>query len=163
MIQSSGRGFQEPFVRQITFFLQNKVGELGDVLRHVEAEGIVVHSVSVLDGIDCAVVRFVVDRVDATMKLLYDSRISATENAVIAVPLPNDGSSLLEVCRALLSAEINLHYMYPMITRMHDRGIVLIHVDDADTGVEVLERRGFEIIGHNELLTPEDDEESGAW
>ncbi|MCA8962235.1 MAG: acetolactate synthase [Planctomycetes bacterium] len=162
MIQSS-RGFQEPYVRQLTFFLQNKVGEIGDVLRTFRAENIVVHALSVLDSFDFAVVRMVVDKTDKCLRILKDAGLSASENSLIGVQLPDDGSSLLDLCRALLSAELNLHTMYPLLTRPGGQGVILIYVDNPDLGVEILDQRGFRIIGHAELRDPNDDTERGAW
>ncbi len=162
MIQQS-RGFQEPFVRQITFFLQNKVGELADVLRHLSRDEIVIHALSVFDSVDYAVIRMVVDKTDQAISILAGSGVNVSENMTIAVEVPDEGSSIRDVTRALLSGEINLHYMYPMISRPNDRGVLLIRIDDPDLGVEILEKRGFTLVGHGELMDDSDESESGAW
>ena len=62
-----------------------------------------------------------------------------------------------------LSGEINLHYMYPMISRPNGRSVVLIRLDDLELGVEILDKRGFTTIGHGELMDHTDETESGAW
>ena len=162
MIQSS-RGFQEPFVRQITFFLQNRVGQLADVLRHLGNQDIIVHALSVFDSVDYAVIRMVVDKTDKAIATLDGVGVNVSENMTIAVEVREDGSSLLEISRALLSGEINLHYMYPMISRPNGRSVVLIRLDDLELGVEILDKRGFTTIGHGELMDHTDETESGAW
>lgn len=149
MIQTS-RGYEDPFVRQLALFLQNKVGELGDVLRHLEKQTIGVHALCVTDSVDFAVVRLVVDHVDRALRVLEEVRIPVSQNSVLAVEL-KQGDSVLSICRALLAAEINTHYVYPMLSRPRGNAALILHVDDPDTGAEILAGRGFYLIDESEL------------
>src|SRR5687768_15106074 len=123
------RGYEDPSVTQLAVFLQNRVGALRDVLRRLEAAQVTVHALSVSDSVDYAVVRLIVDKCESAKTALRTNGFPVSENTLLAVELPDDRAGLLAVCQALIAAEINIHYAYPMFTRPRGRGVVLIHVD----------------------------------
>lgn len=153
MVQTE-RGYEDPSVRQLAIFLQNRVGELGDVLRHLEASHVRVHAVSVADSVDFAVVRLIVDHVDAAKKCLGEAKFSVSQSSLLAVEIPDEGDGLLAVCRSLIRAEINIHYAYPMLTRPRGRGAILIQADNLHMGADVLTRNGFRLLDEHDLATP---------
>lgn len=148
------RGYDDPGLRQLSIFLHNRVGELADLLRHFESERITVHGLSIADSVDFAVLRIVVDKVDAARRILRDCNLSCSDNMILGVELPDERSGLLQVCRALIGAEINIHYVYSLMSRPHGRPGILIHVDDMGTAVEALTKRGFDLLFENDLQPP---------
>ena len=92
----TAQGYQDPCVRQIGIFLQNQVGELGDVLRHLQKESISVHAISVTDSVDFAVVRLIVDRVEDACEELDRTRLIARRIRRI------NAQVLLQACHRLL-------------------------------------------------------------
>ncbi len=145
------RGYQDPCVRQLGIFLQNQVGELADVLRHLAKDSISVKAITVTDSVDFAVVRLIVDRVDQARKTLTRAGFALRESRILAVVLPESRNGLLETCRVLIRAEINIHYVYPMMNRPQGREAVIIHTDDFDTACEVLRKGGFHLIDEADL------------
>src|SRR5580700_468885 len=49
---------------------------------------------------------------------------------------------LITVCSALLAAEINIHYIYPLLVRPSGPAVVL-YVDDPTLAAQILIRKGF--------------------
>ena len=147
----TAHGYEDPSIRQIAIFLHNRVGELGEVLRYLGQEAIVVHAISVADSVDFAVMRMVVNHVDMAKETFESRGYSVTESPVLAVELPDAVDALLQVCRALLGAELNIHYAYPMFTGLGQREVVLIHVDDHVLASEVLRKRGLNLIDQHDL------------
>ena len=150
------RGYEDPRVSQIAVFLRNRVGELGDVLRLLEKESLTVHALSVADAVDYAVVRLVVDAPDVAKQVLEAEGIAVTESRLLAVKLPDDRDAPLRLCRALLGAEVNIHYAYPMSTRA---GAMVLRVDDRATAIEALKKRDFELIDQGDLQGDEGSNE----
>ncbi len=147
------RGYDDPSVTQLAVFLQNRVGELRDVLRRLEASQVTVHALSVSDSVDYAVVRLIVDKCETARGTLRGAGFAVSENTLLAVELPDDRAGLLAVSQALIAAEINIHYAYPMFTRPHGRGVVVIHVDSFGPATEVLRKNGFALLDERDLLT----------
>lgn len=155
MIQTS-RGYDDPHVRQLAIFLPNKVGELSDALRHLEKAAIHVHAMSVADSVDFAVVRLVVDHVDRGTRVFESARIPVATSTVLAVELLDEAENgVLRVCRALLGAEINVHYAYPMLTRPRSKPVIILHVDEPEVGADILTSRGFYLLTEEDLESPD--------
>lgn len=150
------RGYEEPSVRQISLFLQNRVGELGTVLRHLGKSDIELHAICVDDSVDHAVMRIVVDRFEDARQVLKDCNVASSVSEVLAVEVGDDDHTLHDICRALIRAEINIHYAYSMLTRPRGRGVVIIHVDDMGTAVELLNQAGFHLFYDRDLAGPTD-------
>jgi hypothetical protein len=159
--QSTQRGYKDHRIRQTSVFLHNKVGELSDVLRHLQSRQVNVRAVAVADSVDFAVVRMLVDQVDIARQTLRENDYSVSESEVLAVELPDQNAGLLQICRALLGAEINIHYAYPMFARRQGNAVVVVHVDETDLAAEALTKRGYQVLAESDLLGGEAN--PGIW
>lgn len=153
MVQTK-RGRDHPGLRQLSIFLQNRVGELADLLRHLESESVYLHGISITDSVDFAVVRMVVDDVDKARRIVNEIHLTCSENLVLGVQLPEYRDALLQICRVLIGAEINIHYIYPLLTCPHRQPGILFHVDDIETSVVALTQRGYDLIFEADLPPP---------
>ena len=145
------KDYSDPFVRQLSLFLDNHVGKLREVLRYLTTEDILVHAITVVDSADYAIVRLIVDRVSTARQVLQEHGIPASMNPIIAVEVPNERSGLRMICRSLIQAEINIHYAYPMLTRPHGFGVFIVHVDENNTARELLMNDGFKLLDESDL------------
>ncbi len=140
-------------VRQFSIFLENRVGRLLDILRMFdEAEGITIHGLAVMESSDCAVVRLIPDDSDATRAMLRASEYSFAETELLVVQL-TDERPLSMLCLYLLGAELNIDFMYPMLTASYagDGGRIAMAVDDTTFAGQILRRKGFVLYGSSEL------------
>ncbi len=150
MLQTQRR-YDEPAIPQLAVFLDNRVGKLREVLRHLTAEDLLVHAISVVDSADHAIVRLVVDRAEAAYDALREAKFPVVISELLAVEVPNERHGLRMICRALLQAEINIHYAYPMLTRPHGFGVLLVHSDNLHTAAEILDDSGFTLLATADL------------
>lgn len=150
------RGRDWPCLRQFGVFLENHVGSLHDLLRHLERQDLRIMALSIVDSVDCAIVRLMLNNYDRGKELFDLSSFTVFETDLIGVQLPDDPQPYLSVCTALLQAEVNIHYTYPLLFRRHGRGGIAMYVDDIDLGLKILKDKGLTIITENDLL--EDDE-----
>jgi hypothetical protein len=58
---------------------------------------------------------------------------------------------LQRISKALLGAEIDIHYCYALITSEKIRGSIVVHVDNPSTAATVLAEEGFHLLDENEL------------
>jgi len=61
----------------------------------------------------------------------------------------------LEVCTALLQAEVNIVQAYPLMIRPHGRPAVAPDVDNIDMAQETLKAKGFTMISERDLVDEE--------
>jgi hypothetical protein len=151
------RGRDWPCLRQFGVFLENRVGSLNDLMRHLERSDLRIVALSIVDSVDCAIVRLMLNHYERGRELLDLSGFTVFETDVIGVELPDDPQPFVRVCTALLRAEVNIHYSYPLLYRRRGRGAIALYVDDVDLGLKTLYEKGLTVVTERDLL--EDDED----
>lgn len=149
-----GAGFERTRLPQFTIFLENRVGRLSTLVRTIEHHVGRVVALAIEESADSALVRVICADPDTARFMLKENGFSFTESDVLAVELPTSGAAgrqpLMAICTALLSAEINIHYAYPLLCRPRGPAVAL-YVDDPTLAAQILIRKGFTLIGESDL------------
>lgn len=148
---STMRGRNYPSIRQFTVFLENRVGQLLEVVRRFEGSKVHIVALSIVDASECAFVRFVLSHPEQGREILERAGLALIESDLIGVELPNDPQPLVRVCMALLQAEVNIVQTYPLLVRPSGRPAVAIMVDNIEMGLETLASKGFTLISEGDL------------
>ncbi len=149
------RGRDWPCLRQFCVFLENRVGRLHDLLRTVERHELRVVALSVVDTVDYAVVRVILNQPDRASEVFELNNFRYLETDILGVELPDDPQPFVSIFNGFLRAEINIHYTYPLLYRRGGRGAIAVHVDDVDQAGHILRELGHTLLTENDLL--EDD------
>jgi hypothetical protein len=150
------RGRNYPAIRQFTVFLENRVGQLLEVIRRFEGSRVRIVALSIVDSAECAFVRFLLSHPEQGREILERAGLAIIESDLIGVELPAGPQALLAVCTALLQAEVNIIQAYPLLVRPHGQPAVALMVDNIEMGLETLAAKGFAMITEADLQT--DDE-----
>ena len=153
---ATARGRQWPTLRQFTVFLENRVGQLLEVVRRFDGSRVRIVALSINDSGECAFVRFLVSHPDHGREILERAGLPLIESDLIGVELSSDPQPLSRVCTALLQAEVNIIQAYPIMVRPRGRPAVALMVDNTEMGLETLGRKGFTMISESDL----DDEDA---
>jgi hypothetical protein len=148
---ATARGRDWPSVRQFNVFIANRVGGLLDVVRRFETTDIRIVSLTIIDSADCAIIRLVLSEPERAAEIFERGRLPYTESDLLVVQLPEGAQPLLQICKALLMSEINIHYAYPLLVGPQGRAAVALHVEDHETAVNTLSRQGFVLFTENDL------------
>ncbi len=143
---ATARGRDWPSVRQFNVFLENRVGALLQVVRRFEATDIRIVSFTVIDLADCAIIRLVFSDPERALEILEQAGLAVTESDLLVVQLPDNPHPLPRICKALLAAEINIHYAYPLLVGPQGHPALALRVDDHELAVQTLTREGFTIF-----------------
>ena len=100
------RGRNYPSIRQFTVFLENRVGQLLEVIRRFEGSKVRIVALSINDATECAFVRFVLSLPEQGREVLERAGLAMIESDLIGIELPEDAQPLLQICTALLQAEM---------------------------------------------------------
>src|SRR5438270_848732 len=147
----NGAGFELTRVRQFTVFLENRVGRLQALVRAFEESAGRIVALSIEESADCALVRLICSMPDLGRDALREANFSFGESEVLAVELPKGTRQpLSSICSALLAAEINIHYAYPLLMRPRGPALAL-YVEDPTLAAQLLIRKGFTIIAESDL------------
>jgi hypothetical protein len=149
----TARGRDWPSVRQFNIFLANRLGALLDLLRRFETSDVKVVSLTVVETADCAIIRLVPSDYERGYEILTSAKIPFTESDLLVVKLPDDDRPLLTITKALLTGEINICYMYPLLIGVGPMGntAVALYVDDFEGAAAILEGQGFTLFTENDL------------
>ncbi len=148
---STMRGRNYPSIRQFTVFLENRVGQLLEVIRRFEGTKVRIVALSIADSTECAFVRFLLSHPEQGREVLERAGLAIIESDLIGVELPDVPQPLLQVCTALLQAEVNIVQTYPLLIQPHGRPSVALMVDNIEMGQETLADKGFTMITESDL------------
>ena len=149
------RGRNYPAIRQFTVFLENRVGQLLEVIRRFEGTKVRIVALSISDAGECAFVRFLLSHPEDGREILERAGLAIIESDLIGVDLPEGPQGLLRICTALLQAEVNIIQAYPLLVRPRGRAAVALMVDNIEIGLETLASKGFTMITEADLLEHE--------
>ncbi len=149
----TARGREWPSVRQYNVFLANRVGALLDLVRRFETTDVKLVALTVVETADCAIIRIVPSSSERAYEILKWAKIPFTESDLLVVKLPDNDQPLLTIFKALLEAEINIHYAYPLMIGVGPMGqtAIAIHVEDHEAAVNTLNTQGFTLFTENDL------------
>ncbi len=151
------RGRDWPCLRQFGIFMENRVGTLHELLRHIERHDLRVIALTIVDSVDFSIARLVLSNYERALDLFKLSNFKFFETDLIGVELTNDPQPYVKICIALLQAELNIHYTYPLLYRRKGCAAIALYVDDVETGIKTLTDKGHRIITENDLLEYDED------
>jgi hypothetical protein len=149
----TARGTIGPKIVQLSVFLENRVGLLLKLAKQLEERQVHICAISIIDTADTAVVRMVVDNVAGAKKAFADRGLTVYESDLLGVELPiSEGIGVTSVLGTLLRAEINVHYVYSLITRSNGNPVVALHVDSHETAVKILQAHDLGLVGQDDIV-----------
>ena len=149
----TARGRDWPSVRQFNVFLANRLGALLNVVRRFETTDIRIVSLTIVDSADCAIIRLVISAPERAVEIFHQAGPPFTESDLLVVKLPDGDQPLLMICKALLTAEINVHYAYPILMGPAGSPALALHVEDHETAWRTLERQNFVLYSENDFCS----------
>ncbi len=145
------QGRSWPTITQFSVFLENRVGQLLELTRTFIGTKVRIIGLSIADSADCCIVRVMLSHSEQGREILKNAELPFAMNELLVAELPIGPQSLADMCMALLQAEVNIHYAYPLIVHPHGRAAVALHVDNVELAGATLHDKGFEILNEADL------------
>ncbi len=149
------RGRDYPTLRQFTVFLENRVGQLLEVVRRFESSQVRIVALSINDATECAFVRFLLSHPEQGREILERAGLAMIESDLIGIELPDVPQPLIHICTALLQAEVNIVQAYPLMIRPHNRPAVAVMVDNTELALDTLAAKRFTMLSEKDLVEAE--------
>jgi hypothetical protein len=140
---ATARGRDWPSVRQFNVFVENRLGGLLNVVRRFETSDNRIISLTVVDSADCAIIRLVLSDPERALEIFQQANLPVTESDLLVVQLPVGPQPVLQICKALLQAEINIHYAYPLLVGPQGSPALALRVEDMEAAAQTLQRQDF--------------------
>ncbi len=138
-------------VRHFSVFLDNKVGALLEVVKLLGEHNIIVLALSIQDSAESSICRFIVSDPGRVEALFEDNAIPHSVSEILVTELKEGAADLANVLAALLKAEVNVLFSYPLLSRPRGRAVLALHVDDNECASAVLRGDGFPVLNQSDL------------
>jgi len=148
---ATARGRDWPSVRQFNVLVENRLGGLLSVIRRFETSDNRIVSFTVVDSADCAIIRLVLKDPERALEVFKQANLPVTESDLLVVQLPDGPQPLLQICKALLAAELNIHYAYPILIGPLGNAALALHVEDHESAARMLDQQGFVLYTEGDL------------
>ena len=122
--------------KQLSVFIENRKGRLGEVLRVLKDNGVNIQSLSLADTTEYGLLRLIVDNPEEGKAQLLDAGFSAMLTDVLIIKVPHTPGGLQDVLLAVSDSDINVEYMYGL-TITGDEALVVVKTSDLNKAREV--------------------------
>lgn len=132
-------------MKQLSVFVENKVGRLSAVLDTLKDNNIDISALSLADTSDYGILRLVVDKPDEAMAALKEEGIMVKCTQVLAAAMDDAPGGLAHLLKILTDANVGIEYMYAFIGKSEGKAWTVLRVDDTDVATEVFKKNGVSL------------------
>ncbi|MGH8020023.1 MAG: acetolactate synthase [Opitutaceae bacterium] len=137
-------------VKQFSVFAENKLGRLKQFVDLLGSHHIHVIALSTMETTDSAIVRVIVDDPDGARALFLEHGFPYNESDLLAVEIDSE-ADLKPVLTTLMAAEVNVHYLYPFISRPRAKAALAVNVEDIDLAAQALRQAGLRVLTQDDI------------
>ncbi len=123
---------------QYAVFLDNRPGILARMCHALSSAQVNIRALSILDTVDHAIVRMVVDRPKEAEQVLQRLDPTVQRRDVVFMDVPNQVGALAEIADRLAKAGINLEYAYCTSSPSHSEGAIVLRTNDLEATINAL-------------------------
>jgi hypothetical protein len=147
----TAEGSEFPCCRQLSVFVENRLGQLLRLTRVLDGEPIRIMGLAVEGSVDCAIARLLVNDPDTAVRMISQAGFAVTQTDVIVIQLPAGKRGILAVCAALIAGEININYAFPLLCTKDLGACLVIQVDNVPQATAVLATHHCRLLDQSDL------------
>ena len=123
---------------QLALFLENRPGMLSRTCQALAAAKINILAMSIIDIVDHAIIRLVLDKPKEGEQVLAKLQIMMQRGDVVYMDVPNTDGVLAGITEKLAQAGINLEYAYCTAASSHSEGALVLRTNDLEATINAL-------------------------
>jgi len=132
-------------------FLENRQGRLYDVCSLLGSNDINIRALTIAETESFGVLRIVVDKSDAAIKLLRDNQFVANFTDVIAIEVPDQPGGLASILKVLAENNVNIEYMYGFVEKFSDKALLVMRFEDTDFAQQMLAKQNVHVVAEKDI------------
>lgn len=137
------------FIKQLSIFIENKVGRLQDVVDTLSENGINIRALSLAETTEFGILRIITPDVEKARCALKEANVISKITDVIAVYIDDQAGGLAKMLTAITNAGINIEYMYAFLGRTEGKALMVLKADDEAKAEKALIDSGMELATPN--------------
>ncbi len=112
-------------VNQVSVFIENRQGRLGEVLQVLKDNDVNILSISLADTTEYGLLRLIVNKPEHAKDVLLKAGFSSMLTEVLIIKVPHVAGSLQKILSAIAKANVSIEYMYGLSVESTDASIVM--------------------------------------
>lgn len=138
-------------IKQLSIFLQNRMGSLSKPLETLSENDINIRAMCMADTSEFGILRLVVDNPIKGKEVLEENNFLVKTTEIIGVEMNDTPGGLTNVLKIIKENNIDLEYLYAFTHDKADKAILLLHTDDIDNLINVLTEKDITITPAEEV------------
>jgi hypothetical protein len=133
-------------IKQISVFLENNAGRLGEVTKTLASAGINIRAISIADTADFGILRLIVNKVDAAVTALNQAGFTTRLTDVAAVEIEDTPGSLARIMELFQKGKVNIEYLYASLEGKTGKAVVIFKLEDHEKGIQIIKENGLSTV-----------------
>ncbi len=138
-------------IKQLSIFLQNRMGSLYKPLEVLTVADVNIRAMCMADTSEFGILRLVVDNPEKGKKALEENNFLVKMTDIIGVEMNDTPGGLTSVLGVIKDNLIDLEYLYAFTHDKKGKAILLLHADDIDKLISVLNDSNITIVSAEEV------------
>jgi hypothetical protein len=130
-------------IKQISVFLENTTGRMGDVTRVLAKAGINIRAISIADTADFGILRLIVDKYGDAVKALGEAGFTTRLSDVAAIEIDDVPGSLAKIMELFQNSKVNIDYLYASLENKTGKAVVIFKMEDHEKGLSIIKEHGL--------------------
>ena len=137
-------------VKQLSVFIENREGRLGEVLSVLRKRGVNILSMSLADTTEYGLLRLIVNNPEKGREALIAEGFSSTVTEVFVIKVPHKAGALQEILEYIAKKNVNIEYMYGLSIDGADATVVM-KTNDLESAKAVIAENGIATMSEEEV------------
>ncbi|MBQ7376856.1 MAG: amino acid-binding protein [Clostridia bacterium] len=138
------------FAKQLSVFIENRQGRLGEVLNVLKDNGVNILSLSLADTTEYGLLRLIVSDPESGKERLAEAGFSSILSDVLIIEIPHTAGSLQGLLKSIETAGVNVEYMYGLSIEA-ERAYVVLKASDLQAAATAIEAYGVKTVTREQL------------
>jgi len=137
-------------VKQLSVFIENRKGRLGEVLHVLKENDVNILSISLADTTEYGLLRLIVNNAERGCEVLLKAGFSSMLTDVLIIKVPHVAGALQKILERITEKNVNIEYMYGLSVEATDASIVM-KTNELASACEVLKAESIETMTSEEI------------
>jgi hypothetical protein len=132
-------------IKQISVFLENTTGRMGEVTKTLANAGINLRAISIADTAEFGILRLIVDNNEKAIEALNAGGYTTRQTDVTAVEIDDVPGSLAKLMELFQESQVNIEYLYASLEDKVGKAIVIFKLENNEKGMEIMKNNGYKL------------------
>ncbi len=139
-------------VNQLSVFIENRQGRLGEVLQVLKDNNVNILSISLADTTDYGLLRLIVNNPEHGRDVLLEAGFSSMLTEVLIIKVPHVAGALQNILSLIAEKNVSIEYMYGLSVEAEDASIVM-KTNQLDLACSILKSGHIDTMSSQEIAS----------